>query len=62
MILSLAAGVAPLKTRAAVAGDGRGQHFALFEQRRDEAEHLAAMLRAFADREDVGVARSPCSR
>ena len=57
MILSLAAGDAPANTGPAVAGDGRRQHAALFEERRDQSESLSAMFRAFAHREDMRIGR-----
>ena len=42
--------------RRLVAGELRGADLRLIPQRRDQAEHLAAMLDAFADREDVRIA------
>ena len=41
--------------RTSIAGDGGGEHFALFEQRRDQAEDLPRCSDAFADRENVRV-------
>ena len=42
--------------RCFVAGELRGAHFGLLPERRDQAEDLAAMLDAFADRVDIGIA------
>ena len=41
------------------AGDLVGQHDGLLPERRDQAVDLAAVLHAFADREDVGVVHRP---
>ena len=48
--------------RPSIARDRRRQNLALFEQRRHQPERLAAMLRAFADREDIAGRRFPCNR
>ena len=40
--------------RPLVAGDRRGEHLRLLDERRDQAVADAVVLDAFADREDVG--------
>ena len=60
--LEFGGGLPSLEHGTFVAGDRGGQHFALFEERRDQSVDLAVVLHAFAHGEDARVARSPCGR